>query len=88
MSKSQILRLGEPSLYSNQSDEVSCIEYLDLASFVAYVNSGQPWNLKSSLLLSGRETMAIREDNKIKGSRVLPEAGSQNTVSVEASNQL
>ncbi|KAJ9702451.1 hypothetical protein PVL29_004268 [Vitis rotundifolia] len=68
-SKSQILRLEEPSLY--QSDEVSCIEHLcdslcyqlDLASFVACVNSGQSWNSKSSLLLSGRETMAIGEED-------------------------
>lgn len=28
---------------------------LDLASFVACVNSGQSWTLKSSLLLSGKE---------------------------------
>lgn len=70
-SKSQILRLEEPSLYGNQSDEVSCIEHLcdslcyqlDLASFVACVNSGQSWNSKSSLLLSGRETMAIGEED-------------------------
>ena len=27
---------------------------LDLASFVACVNSGQSWSLKSSLLLSGK----------------------------------
>ncbi|XP_071701623.1 uncharacterized protein [Rutidosis leptorrhynchoides] len=41
---------------------VSCVEHLcdflcyqlDLASFVACVNSGQSWSLKSSLLLSGR----------------------------------
>ncbi|KAD3641724.1 hypothetical protein E3N88_30948 [Mikania micrantha] len=61
-SKSQILRLEESSLYGNKSDEVSCVEHLcdflcyqlDLASFVASVNSGQSWSLKSSLLLSGK----------------------------------
>ncbi|MFS8030630.1 hypothetical protein Hanom_Chr17g01536291 [Helianthus anomalus] len=61
-SKSQILRLEESSLYGNKSDEVSCVEHLcdflcyqlDLASFVASVNSGQTWSLKSSLLLSGK----------------------------------
>ncbi|KAJ0811801.1 hypothetical protein HanPSC8_Chr17g0754801 [Helianthus annuus] len=61
-SKSQILRLEESSLYGNKSDEVSCVEHLcdflcyqlDLASFVACVNSGQTWSLKSSLLLSGK----------------------------------
>lgn len=43
--------------------QVSCIEHLcdflcyqlDLATFVACVNSGQSWSLKSSLLLSGKE---------------------------------
>ncbi|XP_076932004.1 uncharacterized protein LOC143597374 [Bidens hawaiensis] len=61
-SKSQILRLEESSLYGNKSDEVSSVEHLcdflcyqlDLASFVACVNSGQSWSLKSSLLLSGK----------------------------------
>ncbi|KAK3027037.1 hypothetical protein RJ639_041192 [Escallonia herrerae] len=48
-SKSQVFRLEESSLYGNKSDE------LDLASFVACVNSGQSWSLKSSLLLSGKE---------------------------------
>ncbi|KAJ9549726.1 hypothetical protein OSB04_022269 [Centaurea solstitialis] len=60
-SKSQILRLEESSLY-DKSDEVSAVEHLcdflsyqlDLASFVACVNSGQSWSLKSSLLLSGK----------------------------------
>lgn len=41
---------------------MSCVEHLcdflcyqlDLASFVACVNSGQSWSLKSSLLLSGK----------------------------------
>ncbi|KAI3812488.1 hypothetical protein L1987_17198 [Smallanthus sonchifolius] len=61
-SKSQSLRLEESSLYGNKSDEVSYVEHLcdflcyqlDLASFVACVNSGQSWSLKSSLLLSGK----------------------------------
>lgn len=43
--------------------QVSCVEHLcdllcyqlDLASFVACVNSGRSWSLKSSLLLSGKE---------------------------------
>lgn len=42
---------------------MSCMEHLcdtlcyhlDLASFVACVNSGQSWNSKFSLVLSGRE---------------------------------
>lgn len=53
--------------------QVSCVEHLcdslcyqlDLASFVACVNSGQSWDSKSTLLLSGKETMAIgKEDNQ------------------------
>ncbi|KAJ0091657.1 hypothetical protein Patl1_12854 [Pistacia atlantica] len=62
-SKSQMYRLEESSLYGNESDEISCVEHLcgslcyqlDLASFVAHVNSGQSWNSKFSLLLSGKE---------------------------------
>ncbi|XVE53696.1 hypothetical protein DITRI_Ditri03aG0023300 [Diplodiscus trichospermus] len=65
-SKSQVFLLEESSLYRNQSDEVSCVEHLcdqlcyhlDIASFVACVNSGRPWSSKSSLLLSGDENMA------------------------------
>uniref|UniRef100_A0A1D1Z361 Zinc finger FYVE domain-containing protein 26 n=1 Tax=Anthurium amnicola TaxID=1678845 RepID=A0A1D1Z361_9ARAE len=61
-SKSQVLRLEEFSFYGKQSDEISCVEYLcdllcfhlDLASFVACVNSGGHWDSKSSLLLSGK----------------------------------
>lgn len=42
---------------------MSCVEHLcdilchqlDLASFVASVNSGRPWNSKTSLLFSGKE---------------------------------
>ncbi|KAK4364946.1 hypothetical protein RND71_016304 [Anisodus tanguticus] len=64
-SKSQVLRLEDSPHYGNRSDEVSCIEHLcdllsyqlDLASFVACVNSGKSWSLKSSLLLSGKEFM-------------------------------
>ncbi|XP_022729138.1 uncharacterized protein LOC111284627 isoform X2 [Durio zibethinus] len=64
-SKSQVFRLEESSLYGNQSDEVSCVEHLcdqlcyhlDIASFVACVNSGQPWSSKFSLLLSGDENI-------------------------------
>ncbi|GKU87148.1 hypothetical protein SLEP1_g1595 [Rubroshorea leprosula] len=66
-SKSQFFRLEESSLYGNQSDEISCVEQLcdslcyqlDIASFVACVNSGQQWSSKFSLLLSGRESMAF-----------------------------
>ncbi|OUZ99912.1 hypothetical protein BVC80_9069g19 [Macleaya cordata] len=63
ISKSQVLRLEEYSLYRKQSDEISCVEHLcdilcyqlDLASFVACVNSGRSWTSKSSLLFSGKE---------------------------------
>ncbi|XP_042498960.1 uncharacterized protein LOC122077177 [Macadamia integrifolia] len=62
-SKSQELRLEEFSFYGKQSDEISCVEHLcgilcyrlDLASFVACVNSGRPWDSKSSLLFSGKD---------------------------------
>ncbi|XVE97525.1 hypothetical protein REPUB_Repub03eG0027100 [Reevesia pubescens] len=65
-SKSQAFRLEDSSLYGNRSDEVSCVEnlcdqlcyHLDIASFVACVNSGQPWCSKFSLLLSGDGNMA------------------------------
>lgn len=50
---------------------MSCVEHLcdtlcyhlDLASFVACVNSGQPWNSKFSLLLSGKEQVAFRDED-------------------------
>ncbi|KAI3855038.1 hypothetical protein MKX03_018432 [Papaver bracteatum] len=72
-SKSQVLRLEEHSLYGKQSDEVSCVEHLcdvlcyqlDLASFVASVNSGRPWNSKSSLLFSGKEQIEDRTDDTL-----------------------
>ncbi|XP_050212300.1 uncharacterized protein LOC126662368 isoform X2 [Mercurialis annua] len=69
--KSQVFRLEESALYGNQMDERSCVEYLcdslcyqlDLASFVACVNSGCSWNSKSSLLLSGnQQLLAANED--------------------------
>ncbi|KAG8375537.1 hypothetical protein BUALT_Bualt10G0110000 [Buddleja alternifolia] len=61
-SKSQALRLEESSPYDNRLDEASCVELLcdtlchqlDIASFVACINSGQSWSLKSSILLSGK----------------------------------
>ncbi|KAF3446015.1 hypothetical protein FNV43_RR11193 [Rhamnella rubrinervis] len=70
-SKSQVLRLEESSLYSNQSDEISSVEHLcdtlcyqlDLASFVACVNSGQPWNSKFSLILSGKEQIIFGSED-------------------------
>ncbi|KAK7283046.1 hypothetical protein RIF29_12273 [Crotalaria pallida] len=70
-SKSQVIRLEESSLYGNKSDEVSCVEHLcdtlcyqlDLASFVACVNSGQSWNSKFSLMLSGKEQVAYRDED-------------------------
>ncbi|KAG6770661.1 hypothetical protein POTOM_026350 [Populus tomentosa] len=70
--KSQILRLEESATYGNQLDEMSCVEHLcdslcyqlDLASFVSCVNSGQSWNSKSSLLLSGnQQIISASEDN-------------------------
>ncbi|XP_004303436.1 PREDICTED: uncharacterized protein LOC101291736 [Fragaria vesca subsp. vesca] len=69
--KSQVLRLEESSLYSNQSDEISCVEYLcdslcyqlDLASFVACVNSGQSWNSKLSLTLSAEDQIAYNGED-------------------------
>ncbi|MQL81245.1 hypothetical protein Taro_013693, partial [Colocasia esculenta] len=68
-SQSQVLRLEESSLYGKQKDEVSCVEYLcdllcfhlDLASFVACVNSGGHWESKFSLLLSGKGQNAAQD---------------------------
>ncbi|XP_021275656.1 uncharacterized protein LOC110410336 [Herrania umbratica] len=70
-SKSKVFQLEESSLYGNWSDEVSCVEHLcdslcyhlDIASFVACVNSGQPWSSKFSLLLSGDENIASGSEN-------------------------
>ncbi|MED6195197.1 hypothetical protein PIB30_035809, partial [Stylosanthes scabra] len=64
-SKSQVIRLEESSLYGNKSDEISCVEHLcdtlcyqlDLAAFVACVNSGQSWSSKFSLMFSGKEQL-------------------------------
>ncbi|XP_020586811.1 LOW QUALITY PROTEIN: uncharacterized protein LOC110029039 [Phalaenopsis equestris] len=61
-SKSQVLRMEEYPLYGKK-DEISCVEYqcdllcfhLDVASFVACINSGRPWNSKASLLFSHTE---------------------------------
>lgn len=40
--------------------------HLDVASFVACVNSGQPWSSKFSLLLSGHENIVSgSEDAKL-----------------------
>ncbi|CAL5205097.1 unnamed protein product [Lathyrus oleraceus] len=70
-SKSQVIRLEESSLYGNKSDEISCVEHLcdtlcyqlDLASFVACVNSGQSWNSKFSLVRSGKEQAAFSDED-------------------------
>lgn len=51
--------------------QVSCVEnlcdslcyQLDLASFVACVNSGRTWSSKSSLLLSGKEDTTSMSEN-------------------------
>lgn len=69
--KSEVGRLEESSLYGSQSNERSCVEQLcdslcyqlDLASFVACANSGQSWNLKSSLLLSPKEHIALDNED-------------------------
>ncbi|KAK9273852.1 hypothetical protein L1049_018664 [Liquidambar formosana] len=69
--RSQVVRLEESSLYGNQSNERSCVEHLcdslcyqlDLASFVACVNSGQSWNSKFSLLLSANEETAFENED-------------------------
>ncbi|CAN1162066.1 Zinc finger FYVE domain-containing protein 26 [Linum perenne] len=72
-SESQVSRLEESSLYGDKVDEVSCVDHLcnllcyhiDLASFVACVNSGQSWNSKTSLLFSGTQpSMAGAEDSQ------------------------
>jgi len=49
---------------------MSCVEHLcdtlcyqlDLASFVACVNSGQSWNSKFSLMVSGKEQVEFRDE--------------------------
>ncbi|KAL5975524.1 hypothetical protein ACLOJK_019848 [Asimina triloba] len=72
MSKSQVLRLEEFSLYGKQSDEISCVEHLcnvlcyrlDLATFAASFNSGRTWDSKKSFLLSGKEHRADDTDNE------------------------
>ncbi|XP_061346174.1 uncharacterized protein LOC133291864 [Gastrolobium bilobum] len=70
-SKSHVIRIEESSLYGNKLDQMSCVEHLcdtlcyqlDVASFVACVNSGQPWNSKFSLMLSGKEHVTFREED-------------------------
>ncbi|KAL3745323.1 hypothetical protein ACJRO7_014433 [Eucalyptus globulus] len=70
-SKSRVIRLEESTLYGSQSNEVSRVEnlcdslcyQLDLASFVACVNSGRTWNSKSSLLLFGKEDTTSMSEN-------------------------
>ncbi|XP_072966910.1 uncharacterized protein [Typha angustifolia] len=69
-SKSQVLQLEEYSHYGKQTDEISCVEYLcdllcfhlDLAYYVASVNSGRPWNSKSSLLFSRKAHIEDESD--------------------------
>lgn len=51
--------------------QISCVEHLcdslcyqlDLASFVACVNSGRPWDSKSSLLLSVKEEIPFTDED-------------------------
>ncbi|KAK4796426.1 hypothetical protein SAY86_028752 [Trapa natans] len=70
-SSSQVIHLEESSLYGSQSGETSCVEHLcdslcyqlDLASFVACVNSGQPWDSKSSILLSVKEEIPFTDED-------------------------
>ncbi|KAI9106384.1 hypothetical protein K1719_021912 [Acacia pycnantha] len=70
-SKSQVIQLEESSLYGYKSDEMSCVEQLcdtlcyqlDLASFVAFVNSGRSWNSKFSLTLSGKGQMTLGDED-------------------------
>ncbi|KAL8139244.1 hypothetical protein V2J09_005265 [Rumex salicifolius] len=69
-SKSQVYRLEESALYGSQSDETSCIEHLcdtlcyqlDLAAYVASVNSGEPWNPKLTLFFSGQEESVFKDE--------------------------
>ncbi|CAL0305695.1 unnamed protein product [Lupinus luteus] len=71
-SMSQAIRHEESSLYGNKSDEVSCVEHLcdtlcyqlDLASFVASVNSGQSWNTKFSVLLSRKKQVPYVDEDR------------------------
>ncbi|KAG6474190.1 uncharacterized protein LOC122028060 isoform X1 [Zingiber officinale] len=72
-SKSQVLRLEQFSLYKKQSDEILCVEYLcdvlcfhmDIARFVACVNSGLSWNSKNSLLFSQKDKITDEHENKV-----------------------
>ncbi|XP_065850998.1 uncharacterized protein [Euphorbia lathyris] len=70
-SKSQVFWLEESSLYNNKMDEISCVEHLcdllcyqlDLASFVACVNSGRSWDSRSSLLLSSNQQILSKNED-------------------------
>ncbi|WCJ29790.1 hypothetical protein M5689_011402 [Euphorbia peplus] len=70
-SKSQVFWLEESSLYNSKMDEISCVEHLcdllcyqlDLASFVACVNSGRSWDSKSSLLMSSNQQILSKNED-------------------------
>ncbi|KAL9251241.1 hypothetical protein AKJ16_DCAP09249 [Drosera capensis] len=57
--KSHVHRLEDLSLHENQVDE------LDLASFVACVNSGQPRDIRSSLFFSRQEQREVGDEHVI-----------------------
>ncbi|KMT16908.1 hypothetical protein BVRB_2g043800 [Beta vulgaris subsp. vulgaris] len=69
--RSKICQLDESFLYETESDERSCVEFLcetlcyrlDLASFVACVNSGQSWDITSSLFFSGTGQVEFEDGN-------------------------
>ncbi|XP_048494067.1 uncharacterized protein LOC104887752 isoform X2 [Beta vulgaris subsp. vulgaris] len=69
--RSKICQLDESFLYETESDERSCVEFLcetlcyrlDLASFVACVNSGQSWDITSSLFFSGTGQVEFENGN-------------------------
>ncbi|XP_057524069.1 uncharacterized protein LOC130803870 isoform X3 [Amaranthus tricolor] len=68
---SNMFRLDESPFCANEWDERSCVTFLcdslcyrlDLASFVACVNSGQVWDIKSSLFFSGNRQVDFQEAN-------------------------
>ncbi|XP_020106086.1 uncharacterized protein LOC109722433 isoform X2 [Ananas comosus] len=69
-SKSQALQSEEYSHHGKQTEETSCVEYLcdllcfhlDLARYVAIVNSGQSWDSKNLLCLSHKEQVIDDSD--------------------------
>ncbi|GAB2223083.1 hypothetical protein Droror1_Dr00017220 [Drosera rotundifolia] len=69
--KSHVHRLEDLSLHENQLDDRSSVELLcdslcyqlDLASFVACVNSGQPWDIRSSLFFSRQEQREVGDEH-------------------------